>query len=111
VEPVRVKLYGLFSLTRRRYLIQTLALELPAAAVTFIGWYFALRPWCDYYHKHPPAQAAQFLSVYLSIFDNLPWILLAALAYKALEVWIVLRIFARKEAQVAKKKQAGDPGA
>src|SRR5439155_18079039 len=98
---------GLFSTTRRRYLVQTLVAELPAALVAFLGWYFALRPWCDYYHKHPPAQAQGFLTVYLAIFDNLPWIILAALAYKAIAVWFVLRIFARKEAQAAAKK----PGA
>ncbi len=33
--------------------------------------------------------------------DAVPWILLVALAYQAAEIYLVLRVFARKEARPA----------
>ena len=39
------------------------------------------------------------LSVVVAVLDQVPWILLAATAVKVFEMWIVLRRFARKEAE------------
>jgi hypothetical protein len=105
VEPVRVKMYGLFSLTKRRYLGQAVSGAI-GAAIVFGGWFFAWPPMYRTLTQHelPPSFFREMIVVVLS---NVPWILLAALVYKAIEVYVVLQIFGRKEASAPKTPGAG----
>jgi hypothetical protein len=97
VEPIRVKLYGLFSMTKSRYIFQAAASAVGAVLV-LVGWYFAwpgLRPRLT----RPDLPASEIRTLIVAVMDAVPWILLAALAYQAAEVYVVLRAFARKEGQ------------
>ncbi len=97
MEPVRVKLYGLFSMTKRRYVFQAAA-SVVGAVLVLVGWYFAwpgLRPRLT----RPDLPASTFRTLIVAVMDAVPWILLTALAYQAAEVYLVLRAFARKEAR------------
>jgi hypothetical protein len=104
VEPVRVKMYGLFSLTKRRYLGQAVSGAI-GAAIVFGGWFFAWPPMLKGLTR-PELPPSAFREMIVVVLNNVPWILLAALVYKAIEVYIVLRIFGRKEA-AAKTPGAG----
>jgi hypothetical protein len=108
VEPVRIKMYGLFSLTKQRYLSQAIAGVL-GAVVILVGWYFIWPPMRDRLAR-PDLPPSSFREMIVAILGNVPWILLAALAYKAMEVYIVLRIFGRKEANAVPARK-GEPGA
>jgi hypothetical protein len=96
-EPVRVKLYGLFSRTRRRYVVGSI-LELGYAAALLIVWVLA---WPHYWAilKGRGDQLPTSMMVTVAVLKNLPLIMVAAVAIKAFEMWIVLRLFARKEAE------------
>ena len=100
MEPVRVKLYGLFRMTKRRYVFQAV-LGVALAVILLIGWYVT---WPGPHGlgarlKQPPpgVPVSPQLAVLIAIMDNLPWIVLAALAYQAAEAYLVLGLFARKE--------------
>jgi hypothetical protein len=95
VEPERVKVYGLFPRTRRRYLIET-AVGAFFALFLLAAWWFGwprLRP--RLVHRELPP----LLRVTVAVLDQTPSILLAAVLWKGMEVYFVLRAFARKEAQ------------
>ena len=93
MEPVRVKVYGLFSLTKRRYLAQAVA-GVIFAVLILVGWWFGWPPLRDrLMGAQAPASAVRDFLV--AVLNNLPWILLAVLVYKAIEVFFVLRAFAR----------------
>jgi hypothetical protein len=94
VEPVRVKLYGLMSVTRRGYLTQ-LAVAIVLALITLGFWWFRWRVVRGEL-KETPAPTLEWV---IAIGDALPWIVGGLLVLLALEAWIVLRRFARKEAQ------------
>jgi hypothetical protein len=110
MEPVRVKMYGLFSLTKRRYLTQAVV-GVVVVVLALVGWWFAspfirgplARP------DLPPSVAATAVT-YVAVWDSVPWILLAALAFKAVEVAVVLRIFGRKEASTGAAAKTPGPG-
>jgi hypothetical protein len=92
VEPVRVKVYGLFSLTKRRYVGQAIA-GVVFALLILAGWWFGWPPLRDRLTSAPPSALRDFL---VAILGNVPWIVLAVLVYKAIEVFFVLRAFARR---------------
>jgi hypothetical protein len=105
VEPVRVKVYGLFSLTRRRYLKQALAggfYLCVLLAAWWLGW-----PALEKVLKR--GQLPTAMAVTVAILDNVPLILLAAALYKAGEMYFVLRLFARKEALQAASPPSPKP--
>ena len=91
VEPVRVKVYGLFSLTKRRYLSQA-ATGVVFAVLILAGRWFGWAPLSKRLADAPASALRDFLVVVLG---NVPWIVLAVLVYKAIEVFFVLRAFAR----------------
>jgi hypothetical protein len=95
VEPVRVKVYGLFSRTRRRYLIEAIA-GVGSAMVLLIAWYFGWPPMHERLTR-PELPPSAYRTLLVAVLNNVPWILMAALAYKMAEVYVVLRILARKE--------------
>jgi hypothetical protein len=112
MEPVQVKLYGLFKRTRKRYLIDAV-LGLATLAAMFIAW-FPLWPilfariekgrqnlgWVE----HPG-----WMKVIIVFLDVLPWILAAAALFKCLEMFLVLRCFARKEGERARQGTGPKP--
>ena len=108
MEPVRVKMYGLFALTKRRYLSQAVTGVVAAVAI-LVGWYFAW-PSMQQRLMRPDLPPSAFRDWIVAILGNVPWIVLAALLYKAMEVCIVLGIFARKQAQQDPSRK-GEPGA
>ena len=102
MEPVRVRVYGLFPLTKRRYLGQAVA-GVVATLLVFVGWWFAWPPMRDRLTR-PGLPPSAIRDVIVAVMNNVPWILLAVLVYKGIEVFFVLRAFARKE------PSAGEPG-
>jgi hypothetical protein len=90
-EPVRIKLYGLVSVTKRGYLTQ-----LVMTGLLLIVWLI----WWSYLPPLPPRKEAQPAHVELMRFvvGNVPWIVLVLGLLLALEASIILRRFAREEA-------------
>ena len=91
--PVRIKVYGLFPRTRRRYLTEAAvgaALLLGALAAWWFGW-----PELEArLNRLPPSRA---LLMTKAVLANAPWIILAAAVLKSIELIAVLRRFAREE--------------
>jgi hypothetical protein len=93
VEPVRIKLYGLFSMTRRRYIAQLIVFGLLLVVVVsawFIRW-LAIRE--SIQHLNNPS-----LDWVVTLLDLTPWIVLVVAVLQVIEAWFVLRAFARKQA-------------
>jgi hypothetical protein len=101
VEPVRVKLYGLLWMTKRRYVAQAVIAAVGAVAV-LVGWYFAW-PGLRERLTRPELPPSAVRTTIVAVMDCVPWIVLAGLAYQAAEAAVVLRLFARKEAPAAVK--------
>ena len=93
MQKVRVKVYGLFSLTKRAYLVvQYFGLAVVVVAFTLgVG---LPRPRLRRGENPPP-----FVAMVVGLLDWLPWLALLFLLVGAVETWIVLRKFARKEAE------------
>jgi len=92
MELPRVKLYGLFPVTRRRYLVQSVVEWLGVialVAVWFWGWP-ALSRRLDV-DKLPPVMAS-----IRAVLANVPWIALGLAVFKIFEMFLVLRAFARR---------------
>jgi len=87
----RVKVYGFLSLTRRQYLMTLIGAMLLLVVLAPL-WF---------YQGHEVVR--QFLQVrapaLVPLVQYVPFIVLLALALEGIEVWIVLRKFARAEAQ------------
>ena len=92
MAPTRVKLYGLFNVTRRGYLTQ-----LTIAGFLLIG---LLVIWS--YLPPPPSQQKGSLPPSATriwwLLHNLPWVVFALVVLYGIEAAIVLRRFAQKEA-------------
>ncbi|HVS35071.1 MAG TPA: hypothetical protein VMS17_05780 [Gemmataceae bacterium] len=96
MQPARVKLYGLFWMTKRRYLFQAVV-SFVGAAVVLAGWFVSWRGLrARLMQEGVPESKPR--TVLVAVMDNVPWILAAAIAYQAAEVYLMLRLFARKEA-------------
>src|SRR5438132_8064490 len=93
MHKVRVKVYGLFALTKRTYLVvQCLYLGLVVVAFT-LGLCLP-RPRPARGEELPPVAVAV-----VRLLDLLPWLALLFLLAWAAETWIVLKKFARNEAE------------
>jgi hypothetical protein len=99
--PVRVKVYGLISLTRRAYLI--------CVAVGGVGLLALLVLWALTAGTPTPAEkAGKFPLTPFYIWRNYaPWMLAAAALLEGIEVTIVLKRFRRAEAEQQKAAGAG----
>ena len=101
MQPVRVKYYGLLSLTRQQYLtVQSVLLVLfliLLAAVLALPMPEGLRKAAD---TDPIARSVRW------VWQNFLWLGLAALALEVIETVLMLRKFARKEAE----QRTGSPG-
>lgn len=94
MQPVRVKLYGFLPITRGRYLAQV-ALGCALGVVLLVVWWLrwpALR-------EQMLALGSQDMGRFLAFGEALPRIVLAVLGLQALEALIVLRRFARCQAE------------
>jgi hypothetical protein len=101
VEPVRVKVYGLVSMTRRGYLTQ-LAI---AAMLVFVLLVFRWLRWPEV--RPDPAKVRDQRVLYVIVFfDNVQWIVAVVAALLVFEAWLVLRRFAQKEAERASQPPA-----
>ena len=105
MEPVRVKVYGLVPLTRRRYLIQA-AFGLVCLAGLLVLWWLYWPELNDRLSKVTRTALAEV--VYLTL-ANTPWILLGVLALKLVEMAFVLRRFACKEAEARRVAAPAPP--
>jgi hypothetical protein len=110
MEPVRVKIYGLFSRTRKRYLTDA-ALGLSALVGVLIAWFFLwpnLRNRIEEGRQHlEPPVLPLWMQITVVVLEVLPWILTATAVFKCLEMFLVLRCFARKEDE--KSRQGTGP--
>jgi hypothetical protein len=89
--PVRVKVYGLISLTRRTYLIlQAIGLGVVVPGVLAL-WWLCPRP--------APVQGAFWPNAFVRLLDLVPWMCLLIVVAESVETVLVLRRFARKEAE------------
>jgi hypothetical protein len=109
VEPVRVKLYGLLPMTKRRYLSQAVIAAV-GAVVVLVGWYVAW-PGLRVRLTRPELPPSEVRTTIVAVMDCVPWIVLTGLAYQAAEAAVVLRLFARKEAPAPVKAAPAEGGA
>jgi hypothetical protein len=122
VEPVRIKLYGLVPMTRKRYLCQ----QAVAVGLTFVllfVWYWMPSP--DAFLPPPPGPSKGMgprlaepveelppgLARFFWIIERLPWLVGLLWILIAVETAIVLRMFARKEAEQTAGQAASPPSA
>jgi hypothetical protein len=95
---VRVKVYGLFPLTRRRYLWQA-AFGGLGLSLLFAVW---LAAWPQIAERLPHVRLDPWAAAVVAVVAQTPWILLALALFKAVEMWFVLRLFAVREAEQRK---------
>jgi rhodanese-related sulfurtransferase len=95
VQPVKVKVYGVVPMTRDRYMRQLAFAVLLAVALLALWWF----GWPGLRSKMDTLSSTTWVR---KMFDLAPWVIVAALVQQAIESWIVLGLFARKElAQIA----------
>jgi hypothetical protein len=88
--PIRIKLYGLVSVTKRSYLVQ-LAVVIVLLAV-LLGVWMRLPSGAEL--RDLPPEYVRLLTA----LSYLPWVVLACALLVAAEAFVVLRRFAREEA-------------
>ena len=94
--PVRVKLYGFYSTTKRRYVAQVVFAAV-LIALLLAGWT---------YYRISLRERLQGIDVraadqIVAVWDLVPWVVLGIAALQAIEAYFVLRAFARKQAEAA----------
>jgi hypothetical protein len=87
MQPVRIKVYGLVSLTRRTYLL------LQAVGVAVLSTLLAVGLCLP-----RPASLADDAPVLAGLLDVLPWLVGLILLLEGIETYFVLRRFAHQEA-------------
>ena len=88
--PIRIKLYGLVSVTKRSYITQLVLAGVLLAGL--IGMWLYLRA------RINPAISPAVAQV-REVFDYIPWVALAIAVLYVIEATIVLRRFAHEEAR------------
>ena len=92
-DPIRIKLYGLFTVTRRSYLTQLGIAGILLAALVFLPSFLPLTP---------PGRGVELpegIQRMLSLLRNLPWIALGVAVLFGIEACFVFRRFRREEAR------------
>jgi len=110
-EPVRVKLYGVFSKTKSSYLAQQ-GFAVLLTAVLLLVWFNApslddVQPQLDprvevEMGTQRPRLPAE-VELLIRAMNTIPWLVAGLLSLIALETFFVLRAFARKEAEAQAK--------
>jgi xylose isomerase len=105
---VRVKVYGLFSRTRRRYAIEAVSGAV-FGLILFVAWWLG---WPYLRQRLVAHELPPLLRAVVTVLDWTPWLLLGAAVCKGMEVLFVLRCFARKEihARIRNSPHQPDPG-
>jgi hypothetical protein len=91
MTPVRVKLYGLFSITRRRYLVQ-LVVALTLAMALLLAWWLY---WPTVRGSLQQSRSSVLDGV-VRFWDVAPFVIGGIVALQMIEAWIVLRRFRLK---------------
>jgi len=106
MAPVRVRLYGLFSRTKRQYVSQQIVAVLMLIPLIGIWLYWRTQVVPDLGERTFP----RHIAVMLSLFDAIPWLVVPLALAITLETFLVMRIFARKEAaERAAEERAAPP--
>src|SRR5438309_6293960 len=97
MAPVRIKYYGIIPMTKRAYLIGLVAAGFFVLLILCGFAIFGVMPaldtmWSSEHHFPHPG-----IGVWL--YNRLYWVLVIGLVIQALDVWITLRVFAKKEAE------------
>ena len=101
MTPVRVKLYGLIPITRRRYLTQFVVALVLSAALLLAWWLY----WPTV-RGSLEASRSDVLDGVVRFWNLAPYFILGIVVLQLIEAWVVLRRFRRKEAE-----QSAKPGA
>jgi hypothetical protein len=102
-EPVRVKLYGLFNVTRRGYYVL-----LALGVLLLAAW---LLCWANLPRLHDDPDAMTLTRAWVWSWNNMPWLILGGVLLASVEVWLVLRKFGREEAAHRARQNAPQGGA
>ena len=102
MTPVRVKLYCLIPITRRRYLIQ-LVVALVLSAALLIAWWL----YWPGVRASLESSRSDVLDRVVSFWNVAPWVIAGIVVVQLIEAWVVLRRFRRKVAEAVR----GEPGA
>ena len=97
MTPVRVKLYGLIPITRRRYLTQLVVALVLSSALLLAWWLY----WPTV-RGSLEASRSDVLDGVVRFWNVAPYLILGIVALQLIEAWVVLRRFRRKEAEQAK---------
>jgi hypothetical protein len=124
-EPIKIRMYGFFTITKRGYMT-LLAFSLALIAGLLAVWLF-LKPNLDRVASAqalggrpsgldaegkslppaaPVAPSPEYDIAFL-LLNNIPWILLGLTALFGLEAYVMLRRFARAEAERAAEERRG----
>lgn len=95
-EPIRIKLYGLFPTSKRRYVAQ---LIVAAVLILFllISWLVFRRTLRDGLKEI----ALPVLDLVITLWDLVPWIVGVVAVLQVVEAYFAFRAFARKQAEAA----------
>ena len=91
MTPVRVKLYGLIPIARRRYVVQ-LVVALTLAAGLLLAWWLY---WPTVRGSLQESRSAVLDGV-VRFWDAAPYVILGIVVLQGIEAWIVLRRFRLK---------------
>jgi hypothetical protein len=96
MDPVRVKLYGLFPVTKRRYVAQVVVAGVLVAILLSVWIFYRVN-----LRGQLGAIDSPLLGLVVGFFDLIPWIVAGFVVLQTLEAWLVLRAFARKQPPAA----------
>lgn len=91
-EPV--KLYGVFPVGYRRYVVQSVVEGLGLVAM-LVAWYVG---WPALAKRLAVAELPPAMIAVREILRNVPWLVLGLAIFKAVELYVMLRAFRRKAA-------------
>jgi hypothetical protein len=98
-DPVRIKLYGVLTLTRRTYYVL-----LGLGVLLLAAWLLA---WANLPRLNDDPEAQAMTRVWVWTWNNMPWLVLGGVLLAFIEVWFVLRKFSREEAAQRAKDSGG----
>jgi hypothetical protein len=93
MEPVRIRLYGLFPTTRRSYVLQLVLAAVLCAGLLIFRLVMPPFPVPEELARKEPSHV-----LIMGFWSNMPWIVLGLASLQAVEALFVLRRFAREEA-------------
>ena len=95
MTPIRVKLYGLIPITRRRYLTQ-FVIALVLSAMLLVAWWL----YWPTVRGSLEAPRSEALDGVVRFWNVAPYLIVGIVVLQLIEAWVVLRRFRRKEAEL-----------